>query len=224
MTQERRRFPRITVEGLTGKLLFAEKAKVLNISLGGMAIEISKRLEIGNRYCLRIEEKDEKFEFKGRVVWASLVGSLKAQGGNVLPVYQAGLKFEDLFNEKINKLIDFINKHRAEESGFEDRIEGLRFKLKSLEGAIIDYPQPYKVKIISLGGMLIELPEPFEINRIFPMELQIPNGPTLTLKGRIASCMKNERQKERYDIGIEFVEMSEEDRKILSDLLKSLGC
>jgi hypothetical protein len=149
--EERRRYPRISVEGITGRLFCAEKAKVLNISLGGMAIEISRRLEINREYNLKIEAEDGRFDFKGRVVWATLVGSLKGHGGDVIPVYQAGLKFVNLLDEKIKRLLEFIEKHRAGESRFEERIEGLRFKVKSLSG-IVEHPQKYKVKIISLGG------------------------------------------------------------------------
>lgn len=220
--EERRRYPRITVEGITGKMLCAEKARVLNISLGGMAIEISKRLEINREYSLKLESKDDRFDFRGRVVWASLVGSLRGHGGDIIPVYQAGLKFVDLFDEKAQKLIEFIERHRAGESKFEDRIEGLRFKVKSLEGVIVDYPRNYKVKIISLGGMLIELPEAFEINSVFPMEITIPGGLKIEVTGRIASCFQNEKNKDLYDIGIEFIDMKEEDRSKLAGFLKSL--
>jgi c-di-GMP-binding flagellar brake protein YcgR len=220
--EERRRYPRISVEGITGRLFYAEKAKVLNISLGGMAIEISRRLEINREYNLKIKAEDGRFDFKGRVVWAILVGSLKGHGGDVIPVYQAGLKFVNLLDEKIKRLLEFIEKHRAGESRFEERIEGLRFKVKSLSG-IVEHPQKYKVKIISLGGMLIELPESFEINTVFPMELFIPGGLKIELKGRVASCMKNEKNKEMYDVGIEFIEVPPEDKKRLSDFLASIG-
>ncbi|MCX7794017.1 MAG: PilZ domain-containing protein [Thermodesulfovibrionales bacterium] len=221
--EERRRYPRITVEGISGRMLCAEKAKVLNISLGGMAIEISKRLEINREYSLKLESKGDRFDFRGRVVWASLVGSLKGNRGDIIPVYHAGLKFVDLFNEKAQKLIEFIERHRMGESKFEDRIEGLRFKVKSLEGVIVDYPRNYKVKIISLGGMLIELQEAFEINRVFPMEIIIPGGLKIEVTGRIASCNQNEKNKDLYDTGIEFINMNPEDRNKLSDFLKSLG-
>lgn len=221
--EERRRYPRITVEGITGRLFSAEKAKVLNISLGGIAVEISKRLEINREYSLKLENKDDRFDFRGRVVWASLVGSLKGHGGDIIPVYQAGLKFIDLFDEKAQKLIEFIERHRTGESKFEDRIEGLRFKVKSMEGVVVDYPRHYKVKILSLGGMLIELPEAFEINRIFPMEIMIPAGPKIELTGRIASCMQNEKNKDLYDVGIEFIDIKPEDKGRLEDFLKSLS-
>lgn len=220
--EERRRYPRITVEGITGKMLCTEKAKVINISLGGMAIEISKRLEINREYSLKLESKEDRFDFKGRVVWASLVGSLRGHGGDIIPVYQAGLKFIDLFDEKAQRLIEFIERHRSGESKFEDRIEGLRFKVKSLEGVLLDYPRSYKVKIISLGGMLIELPETLDINRVFPMEIIIPGGQKIELTGRVASCLQNEKIKEFYDIGIEFIDMRSEDRERLAEFLKSL--
>lgn len=221
--EERRRYPRITVEGISGRMFSAEKAKVLNISLGGMAIEISKRLEINREYSIKLESKDDRFEFRGRVVWASLVGSLRGHEEDILPVYQAGLKFVDLFDEKAQKLIEFIEKHRAGDSKFEDRIEGLRFKVKSLEGVIIDYPRNYKVKIISLGGMLIELPEAFEINKVFPMEIIFPDGMKIELRGRVASCLPNEKNKNIYDVGIEFIDMKPEDKNKLKELLTSLG-
>ncbi len=223
MTEERRRYPRISVEGMIGRMFCAEKAKILNISLGGIAIEISRRLEINSEYSIKIEAEEGRFDFRGRVVWASLVGSLRGHGGDVIPVYQAGLKFVNLLDEKARRLIDFIEKHRAGESRFEDRIEGLRFKLRSPENVVLDYPRNYKVKNISLGGMLVEVPESFEINRVFPMELIIPEGPIIQLKGRVASCNHNEKNKDMYDVGIEFIEISEEDRKKFAEFLLSLG-
>lgn len=222
MIEEKRRYPRITVEGITGSLFCAEKAKVLNISLGGMAIEISRRLEIKREYTLKLEGRDDRFDFQGRVIWASLVRSLRGRGGDIIPVYHVGLKFIDLFDEKAKRLIEFIERHRTGEERFEDRIGGFRFRVKDLENIALNYPHYYKVKIISLGGMLIELPEPFEVNRVFPMELIIPGEQSLQVKGRVASSIK-EKDKDMYDIGIEFIEMAEEDRKRLSDFLASLG-
>ncbi|MDP3111096.1 MAG: hypothetical protein Q8M71_03205 [Thermodesulfovibrionales bacterium] len=44
--QEQRQHKRVTVEGVYGSVLFASKAEITNISLGGVAIQVDANLKI----------------------------------------------------------------------------------------------------------------------------------------------------------------------------------
>jgi len=82
----------------------------------------------------------------------------------------------------------------------------------------------YKVKSLSLGGMLIESEHPLEIESKLPMEIKtLTENRHIKFLGRVTSCLliKN-KDIEHYDIGIEFVEMSENDREILVELIRVL--
>jgi c-di-GMP-binding flagellar brake protein YcgR len=84
----------------------------------------------------------------------------------------------------------------------------------------MDVPESYGVKKISLGGMLIESESPLEIEERIPMEIILPGDIHIKFLGRIASSLKvSEVGTSRYNIGIEFIEMPEEDKKKLQEFI-----
>jgi len=98
----------------------------------------------------------------------------------------------------------------------------VRISIEDPEKAVLNYQGSYKVKSINLGGMLIESEHPLEIESKFPMEIKtLTENSYIKFLGRVASCLliKN-KDIEHYDIGIEFIEMSEEDREILVELIR----
>jgi hypothetical protein len=79
-----------------GKLIVGEKIKIKNISISGICMEILQHLRINNIYKIEIVcSKNKKITPTGVVVWSSFRGSLKKKG-DILPIYQVGLKFIEL--------------------------------------------------------------------------------------------------------------------------------
>jgi hypothetical protein len=71
--------------------------------------------------------------------------------------------------------------------------------------------------------MLIESEHSMAIESKLPMEITPTENSCIKFLGRVTSCLliKN-KDIEHYDIGIEFIEMSENDREILVELIRVL--
>ena len=228
--QNRRRYKRYKVDvmEMSGKVVLAKSLKILDISIDGICLKTEKRLDVGGEYTLKMEGKGKVLTVKGTVAWALLSGNSVDSYGNIIPVYKAGMKFVDVSKEKMNEIVNFIEEHKRDIDKLVDlyspsgRRLYVRISIEDPEKAVLNYQGSYKVKSISLGGMLIESEHPLEIESKFPMEIKtLTENSYIKFLGRVASCLliKN-KDIEHYDIGIEFIEMSEEDREILVELIR----
>jgi len=217
---DNRRYRRYVVDGIHGNLLYSSDLEVLNISIDGAAIETTKRLELNREYTFKIRYKDVNLTLKGRVIWAILISKEKKDSKTAIPVYRAGVAFTDTLSEKANMLHDFIEENKIRT--FENRIGSVRFKITKTENIKIDLPHRYKVKKISLAGMLAETEYPLEIDSHHDIELFL-NDSVVNIVGRIANCEKLDTEKTvMYDTGIEFMQMSDRDIKLLENYLETL--
>jgi len=215
-----RRYKRYFVDGMHGNLLYSSDLEVLNISIDGAAIETTKRLELNREYTFKIRYKDVNLTLKGRVIWAILISKEKKDSKTSIPVYRSGVVFADTLSEKANMLLNFIEEHKIKT--FESRLGTVRFKITNTDNIKIDLPYRYKVKKISLAGMLAETEYPLEIDSHHDIELFL-NNIVINIVGRIANCEKLERGKiVIYNTGIEFMQMSDRDIKLLENYLETL--
>lgn len=224
--QDRRQHKRYEVDimEINGKMMLAKSVKILNISIGGVCLQTEKRPNVGSHYTLRIEGKGKVLTVKDTVAWALLSESSSDSGGNIVPIYKIGMKFIDVSNKKINKIVNFIVAHKRDVDKQVDlyspsgRRLYVRICIEDPEKAVLNYHDSYKVKSLSLGGMLIESEHSLEIESILPMEITLTENRCIKLLGRVASCLliKN-KDIEHYNLGIEFIEMSERDKKILNE-------
>jgi c-di-GMP-binding flagellar brake protein YcgR len=230
--QNRRQHKRYQVDviEINGKIVLAKYVKILDISIAGVCLKTEKRLNIGGEYTLKMEGKGNILTVRGTVTWVSLSESTVDSHGDIIPVYKAGMKFVDVSNEKINEILNFIEDHKRDIDKLVDlygpsgRRLYVRICIEEPEKAVLNYHGSYKVKILSLGGMLIESEHPLEIESKLPMEIKtLTENSYIKFLGRVASCLliKN-KDIEHYDIGIEFIEMSENDREILVELIRVL--
>jgi c-di-GMP-binding flagellar brake protein YcgR len=230
--QNRRQHKRYQVDviEINGKIVLAKYVKILDISIAGVCLKTEKRLNIGGKYTLKMEGRGKVSTVRGTVTWVSLSESIVDSHGDIIPVYKAGMKFVDVSNEKINEIVNFIEDHKRDIDKLVDlyapsgRRLYVRICIEEPEKAALNYHGSYKVKILSLGGMLIESEHPLEIESKLPMEIKtLTENSYIKFLGRVASCLliKN-KDIEHYDIGVEFIEMSENDREILVELIRVL--
>jgi hypothetical protein len=220
--ENKRRHKRYVVGRIFGNLLYSTEVNIVNLSIDGAAIETTKRLELNREYPFKIRYKGTLLNLKGLVVWSVLSQSKKKDSGEVIPVYKAGLKFTELLDEKTKILLKFIEESKVKST--EKRLLGIRIKIAESENKNIkiDFPYRYDVKKISLSGMLVEIEHPFELNARHHMELFL-NKDVLNIVGRIAYCDKNTSNEDtKYDIGIEFVDMSDNDKVLLKEFIDTL--
>lgn len=216
---EHRRYGRYDVEEIHGNVFYTSDLDILNISVDGAAIETIKRLAVNREYTFKIKYRDTFLNLRGLVVWELLISKESKDSKTFTPVYRAGIRFADTLNEKAKILMDFIAENKAK--AFEHRLGGMRFIVGNSEDVKIEVPYEYLVKKLSLSGMLVETGYPFDLESHHEVEILL-NGYILKITGRIAYCKKiDESDIAKYDIGIEFVNISDDDKRILSDFLKT---
>lgn len=226
MNEGHRRYPRFTVEGMDvhAKTIFSADIELYNISMGGACIQTAKRMRIGGNYLIRLKSNAYDLPLKCTVIWENLSGNLHNASGETVPLYQAGLSFQNITPDKLVKLKDFIRVSGIpyeQRLNDEQRLSALRFKIDLNGKGVLNYPKTYKVKKISLGGMLIESSYKFQAEQKLPMALFLSEeSPPIKFLGRIASIIATrDTSSKKFDAGIEFFNMSEEDRKRLSKFI-----
>lgn len=223
MGKEKRQYNRYIVENMDihARTIFTTEIEILDISLGGARIQSAKRLKMGSKYILKLVKEQSTLPLKCIVVWEQLSGSLKGSIGESIPVYTAGIEFEEIFSEKLIDLMHFLDDFAAREK----RLSGLRFKIATPEMVVINYQETFSVKRISLGGLLLESLEELHIGKQFPMELYFPDEVRpIKFEGRVASCLPLiDKRGKRFDIGVEFLKMSDDDRLRVKDFIRLLN-
>jgi hypothetical protein len=230
--ENRRRYKRYKVDILEidGRILLARHVEILDISLGGISLLIDRKIDIDSEFTLKIEGKGNPLTIEGMVVWSFLSEYKNDTEGSVLPLHKVGMRFTDSSDEKKNEIADFIEAHKKDTDKEVDLFSSsarrlyVRVQIETPEKSIIKVQEKCKVKVLGLGGMLIESGHALEIESRMPMELNLTGKKTITFLGRTASCMTTSAGKqERYDIGIEFLDMPEQHKQILKEFLDSLS-
>lgn len=224
---DNRRYKRFSVEilGISGKMMFANEVEIQDISVGGISLRVDRRLNMGNEYTLKIGNGTKSITLKGSVVWSRISGTKKGLRDEVIPIYTAGMNFVTMSADKTKELTTFLE---GQENFSYEKVHspsGLRFSMRFLiappfKKALLNIRESYPVKKLSLGGMLIESESPLEIDDRIPMEILLPGATQIKFLGRIASCLKvHEEGASPYDIGIEFIEIANGDKRKLNEFV-----
>jgi PilZ domain len=218
---ERRRYPRFTVENIHGRLIAESEVDILNMSISGAAIKVERRLAMGAHYNLKLDRDGAVIGVETEVVWSVLTEFRKGDEGEEVPVYSAGLKFLDVLTPRIAELLSFIDEHKIID---EKRLGGLRMHIDAPGKASLDYPEGYQVLVLSRTGMLIETHHVVTVDGICAMEITLPGGgESLRFSGRVVTVKEgSDEQRPRREIGIEFVDMPEADGARLAKYLEKL--
>jgi hypothetical protein len=139
----------------------------------------------------------------------------------MVPEYSAGLRFKDIFTERLLRLMAFIDHHKVFE---EHRVGGMRFRIDAPGKALLDSPEEYRVKLISRSGMLIETQHALELDKVYPMEISPSDAPAIRFNGRVASAMEAaDEGPGSFEFGIEFVSLPAEDDARLQAFIEALA-
>jgi hypothetical protein len=218
--KEKRKYNRYNVESIHGNMLYSADVNIVNISFDGVSIETTKRLNIDKSYSLKIKYRDRILNLSGVVVWSILSRNETKKTGEIVPIYKAGLRFTNILNDKSSELLKFIDDNRIE--SIEKRLLGIRFKINDPDEAQIDYQYEYNVKKISLSGMLIETEHSFDIDSRHNIEIFL-DGKVISMIGRVVHSVEVTKDNAKmYDVGIEFIDFSDEDKSSLKQFLENL--
>jgi hypothetical protein len=222
---QRRRHPRFPVNALklTGQMTYSSEVSVLDIGLGGVSLRADQRLNIGGKYHLKLVVDEKVIPVTCEVAWARLSGTRRSMGGEIVPVYTAGMKFIGLAPDSASDLHDLVSA-MSDAGGQEDeRRAHARAPVPAPGIALMDFPADYTARVISLSGMLIESGTPVETESRIPMVLCLEDGERMDIRGRVVSCeLASGNGESRYRIGIEFIELPDHARDALAAFLVSL--
>lgn len=230
MQADKRRYERFSLrtESVSCKIVSATEVKVLNISMTGVALEVNKRLNIGSQYMLGLASADAAVSLKGNVVWSRLTESKQNGRGDIVPIYNSGIQFGHMTTGQSKELENLIAKCSGlGNSGMNMHgLSGLRcavrYSVDGVDKSVIKTSTACRVKTIGMGGMMMTSSQALEIESRHMMGICLPNGKTVKFLGRIASCLTSAGNNSEHEIGVEFLNMTEEETAALSNFITAL--
>jgi PilZ domain-containing protein len=107
MMLEKRRHKRFGLDliEIKGTLNLANNVEIIDISFGGVALKVDRRLSIGKECVLKLGDKGNGIDVKGIVVRCKLSGFEERYNGDRISIYMAGMRFQE---GSSNTVADFI--------------------------------------------------------------------------------------------------------------------
>lgn len=211
-----RRHRRYDVEGVAGSLLFSVEVTILDISVGGMQVETASHLTVGRRYSFKLCREGRTLQLRGKVAWSVLTGTARLDGGDVAPVYKAGIAFDRSLSEEGQRLVDFIQEAITVQP--EHRVFG-RLQVTEERPATAELASGFQVKRLSLSGMLVESELAFRLEEVLTMEVRLGEV-QLTVDGRVAYLAEAAQPDGTRQLGIEFLDLTEDQRASISRFIE----
>ncbi len=217
--KERRRSPRYPVEDVNGVLVFVIDARILNMSVSGMAVETATNLRVGRSYTIKLtRDAAASVQLSGSVMWCHLRGVRTNDAGQRVPVYEAGIEFGGVLSETAGELLRFLRDTAVIPLG--SRVFG-RFRLELGQPVNLATDYEFMVKTISASGMLIETVLSPRLDSVFDMEVHV-DGASFRARGRVAYVRELADSERRgvWQVGVEFAGMTQRDRALLEEFIE----
>lgn len=110
-TKDTRTQPRYEVDDLMVNAPVA--ARILDVGSFGMKLETMENLPLGRQDTFELVARSRTLRVPGHVTWCRLVRTIKTAGGDLVPVYRAGVRFGESFSLEIrDQLLEIIRTHR----------------------------------------------------------------------------------------------------------------
>ena len=221
MTKEdnRRQHDRFSADEVRGNFSYSVEASVLNISLGGLAVRTQSQLSIGRKYRFQLGGFTEAVSLSGSVRWCRMSGTERQEGGDIIPVYDAGIAFDEVLTEKAEELLQFMEKNIVLSP--KRRIAG-RFKIESVDQVILETESEFQVREISVSGMMIEADVALKPETALELEMRLGRW-KFTSPARIIYMAEIDLQDEslRYRMGVAFVDSTLDQKDKLEKFIRT---
>lgn len=205
------------MSGVRGQFLFSTDARVIDMSLNGMSIETGNPLKVGRDYSLSLDRDGQPITLSGKVVWCTLVRTTRDERGDVLPIYRAGIHFEDVITGKAGRLLDFIHENAV--VSLEKRLFG-RFRVETDQSADLGFEADFRVRQISISGMLVETDIAPPVDTRCNMEISLGELSFAT-EVRVVRVQTIEREAPGFSLGVQFTGLSEQARQSLERFIEA---
>jgi PilZ domain len=206
------------VQDVKGTLHLAAEAKILNMSLTGMAVETDTQMKVGRTYSLTLKHgTDNGLRLPGSVVWCHLRGLRKGEAGDTRTVYEAGICFQEALTDQAAELARLLGATAV--IAVEKRISG-RFRVNVAEPVSVRSDYHFVVKTISTVGLLVETEASPPVGTMIEVEVNM-NGRTFRSRGRVAHLreLSSADGTRTSQLGVEFVETSDAERRAIEEFI-----
>jgi hypothetical protein len=107
LVQDKRQHKRfkVPVEGLIGRLDDDQLVDIIDLSVGGIAIESDHRLAVGREYLIRLQARRHSLEVRGTVIWSRIVDNNEDLFGQRSSVYVSAMRLQEGSEDRVT---DFI--------------------------------------------------------------------------------------------------------------------
>lgn len=222
----KRRYKRFSVIGgqLEARAALTEVIELSNVSIGGACIVTTGTLSPGDNVLLKIPSEKVEKPLKCTIIWETTTDRRLERDGATAHTFKAGVRFNDVAPGTVVRLKDFMRSAGIPEERSNDvayKPSPLRYSMLHNEKTFMNYAATFPVKKISLCGMLVEAGPGLELGRKYPAALYLPGGDLrIRFRGRVASKIPSAGG---FDTGIEFCDMTDDDRRKLSAFLDTLS-
>ena len=215
----RRRQDRFSTDSVHGNFSYSVEASVINLSLGGLAVRTNTQLSIGRKYRFRLGNEVDSVQLTGAVRWCRMSGTEKQATGDIVPVYEAGISFDDVLTDKAEELLEFREKNITLD--LKRRIAG-RFKVETTGPVVLESETEYVVKQISIAGMMIESDVALKPDTELELEMRLGRR-KFTSAGRVIYLAEVALQEGElcYRMGVEFTKIPKERVRALEDFIRA---
>ncbi len=107
MMSDKRQHRRFGLEllDIKGALSLTDKAEIIDMSFGGVALRVERRLSVGKDCVFTIKNNVAAIDMNGTVVRCTLKGFEERSNGKRVPIYATGMRFEEGSTDRV---ADFI--------------------------------------------------------------------------------------------------------------------
>jgi hypothetical protein len=210
---KKRRHKRISLQDMDiqAKTVVSSECRILNMGLQGVCLATTQWLPINNDYSLKFNLDGKLVSHKGTVRWVKLVGNKKGEKQDSVPVYLTGIEFKSVLTDKGRDIIHVLDEYSTKG---EKRLSGNRFNINAPGKAVFNILHKYPIRQISSGGMLVETDLALHLEKTFPWTFSFPGDDRIIqCNGKVVSRLETfNKNKRRYDIGVAFTDMQQENR------------
>jgi c-di-GMP-binding flagellar brake protein YcgR len=215
----RRQHDRFSADDVRGNFSYSVEASVLNISLGGLAVRTQSQLSIGRKYRFRLGGFANAVDLSGSVRWCRMSGTERQESGDIVPVYDAGIAFDEVLTEKAEELLVFMEKNIVLSP--KRRISG-RFKLDSVDQVVLESDSAFEVREISVSGMMIEADVALKPETALELEMRLGRLKFTSLARIIYMSEIDLHDGDlSYRMGVEFLETAPEQKEKLEKFIRT---
>ena len=221
----RRRHKRVDLEAtnIQAKTVLSSNCRILDIGLQGVRVATTHCLNLDSEYSIKFNINGRQVFNRGTVRWARLVGNQKGSHQDSIPLYMTGIEFSSVLTDKAKDIIDVLDRCAEDK---EKRMSGQRLQIKTPAKAVFNVLREFPIRQISSGGMVVETDHELQPGETFSWAFNFPDDVNIIrCRGRVVSCRRTIFQhRKRYSVGLEFIDLQQEDRVKLARLIMKAMC